>query len=108
MALDGDEDRRVVDEDVDAAEGFHSFRRHPVGVFFLGDIDLERERFPARGANLVGYRLAVENIGDDDRRAFFGQLAAVRRADMARTACDDRDSPRQPHRPLREYWIVME
>ncbi len=108
MALDGDEDRRVVNEDIDAAEGFHSFRRHAVGVFFLRDIDFQRERFPALGANLVGDRLAVENIGDDDRRTFFGQLAAVRRADMARTAGDNGDSPRQPHRPLPGVTGVME
>ena len=102
MALDVDEDRRVVDEDIDAAEGFHRFRRHAVGVFFLRNIDFQRERFSALGANLVGYWLAVENIGDDDRRAFFGQLAAIRRADMARAAGDDGDLPRQPHRLLRE------
>ena len=46
---------------------------------------------PAVGANLVGYRFAVENIGDDDRRAFFGKLAAVRRADMARATGNDGD-----------------
>ena len=57
MALDVDEDRGVVDEDIDAAEGFHGFGRHAVGIFFLRHVDFERQRFAALRANFVGDRL---------------------------------------------------
>ena len=34
MALEVNENRRVVDQDIDPAERLHRFRRHPRGIFF--------------------------------------------------------------------------
>jgi hypothetical protein len=50
----------------------------------------------------LGNRFAVENIGDDHRRAFIGKPAAICRADMARPAGHDGDFPRKPHNNLQE------
>jgi hypothetical protein len=69
-----------------------------------GDIDLECPRFTTRHADLVCYRLTIENIGNDNRRTFLGQLASVCGAYVARSAGDDSHTPAQPHRPLQEYW----
>ena len=102
MALDVDEDGRVVDQNIDAAECFHRFGCHAVGIFFLRNIDLERQCLAAFRANLLGDSFAVKNIGDDDRGAFFRQAPAVCRADMARAAGDDGNSAAQPHNTLRE------
>ena len=63
----------------------------------LRHIDLERQCFAAFGANLLGYRFAVENIGDHHRRAFFSQAPAVCRANVARAAGDDGDLACQSH-----------
>jgi hypothetical protein len=41
--------------------------------------------------------LAVENVGNHHGGTFRSESAAVRRADMARTACDDGDLSRKPH-----------
>ena len=109
MALDVDEDRGVVDENIDAAERLDGFGRHAVCVLFFRHVDLQRERFAAFGANLGCNGLAVENIGDHHRRAFRDEFAAIGRADVTRTAGNDGNSARQPHRPLRsnrvtEWW----
>src|SRR5262245_50677120 len=106
MSLDVDEDRRVVDQDIDAAEAFHRFGCHVVRVLFFGDIHLERESITTGVANFIRDGLAIKNIGDDDRGTLLRQLATVCRADVSRAARDDGNFPRQPHRTLLECWSV--
>jgi hypothetical protein len=101
--LDVDKDRRIIHQNIDPSESLHRLQSHLTGVRFVGDIDRERQRFTARCTDLVCYGLAIENIGDDNRRAFVGQLSSVRGADMARATGDDSHAPAQSHRPLQEY-----
>ena len=70
MALDSDKDRRIVDQNIDAAELFDRLGGHAVGVLFAGHIDLERQRLAALRSDLLGDALPVQDIRNHNRRAF--------------------------------------
>jgi len=102
----------IVDQDVDAAEGFECSLHqafHVGGVRHVsGDADGREAAALQRGA-AVGGGLRVD-IRDDDARAFLGQRARGFGADAAARAGDDRDLVRQSELhvpPQSEQFVVV-
>src|SRR4029453_14141163 len=106
MALDVEENRRIVDQDVDPAERLQRFRRHPRGIFFPRNIDLQSDGLATLRSNLLYNASAVENIGDDKRRALHGEPATIGGADVPRSTGDDGDLTTQPHKAPLEAGLM--
>ena len=62
-------ERGVVDEDVEAAEGFERAGDHGGDRCVVGDVDAQRVRAPARGTDRLCDRFAVLEIGNHDAGA---------------------------------------
>ena len=117
LQLDRAEDRGVVDQDVDAAEGFDGFRRHAFDFFFIADVDLEPEGLRAGRFGDLGRRhIEFPHIGDHHRGAVGRETAGERLADAAAGAGDDGDLAFQPvhttcsyvHRPGEQAHVLGE
>src|SRR5512132_1825171 len=104
MALDVQENRRVVNENIDSAEGLHRLYRHSRGIFFPGDIDLQSYGLTARRGNLLYDTFAVENVSDDDCSALRRQPATIGCANVPRSSRDDSDLATQSHTDAPRNW----
>src|SRR5262249_54877004 len=104
MALDIEKDRRVVNENVDTAEGPQRLHRHPRGIFLPRDIDVQGYRLAPTCSNFLDDAFAVENVGNNDCRALPGEPATIGGADVSRPTGNDSDFTTQPHRSLQVYW----
>jgi hypothetical protein len=78
------------------AERLHRFRRHPRGIFLPRNIDLQSDGLATLRCNLLYNAFAVENVGDDKRRALRGEPATIGGADVPRSTGDDGDLTTQP------------
>ena len=85
-----DHDRRVVDQDVDAAERVHRGLCHRLGGLRRADVDTDADRPMALGAERLGRlrRRVVVDVGEHDRRPGLGQRLGVDHADPTGAAGD--------------------
>jgi hypothetical protein len=104
MALDIEENRRVVNENIDSTEGLHRLYRHSRGIFFPGDIDLQSYGLAARRGNLLDDTFAVENVCDDNRSALRRKPATIGCANVPRSSRDNSDLATQPHTDAPRNW----
>jgi hypothetical protein len=82
-------DRRVVDEDVDAAELRHRLGDHRIDLILPGNVGDDGDRLDTAGPSLLCDRIGLRLVGprvDDDVRAFRGQLQDRRAPDVAARA----------------------
>ena len=87
--------RRIVDEDVDAAEARRGGRNHFLHRLDIGDIGGDAERLAARALDLARDRRGFLQVGagvDDDCGAAVGERERDAAADIAPGAGDDRDA----------------
>jgi len=102
VPLDVDQ-ARVVDEDVDAAEGLDRRLEDPVDLERAGDVRDDGDRPLAdRGGRLLGARLV--DVVDDDPRALLREALRDPAADPVAGAGDHRDLPVEP--PHRDLLVV--
>ncbi len=83
-------DRRIVDEDVEAAEPFRGRRHHALPVLLVRHVVREEQGVLT---DVGGHRLPAfpQHVGQDDGRAFACEQARLRLALPLRRAGDDRD-----------------
>jgi hypothetical protein len=90
--------RRVVDQNVDAAEFLRRGRDHRIDRVGVGDVSGDGKRLAARPLDLVRDRLGLPEIGariDHDRGAAVGERERDAAPDIAPSAGDDRDAAGQ-------------
>ena len=82
---------RVVDEDVEVAEAFLGRLDGGVPVLRVGDVEMQEADVVAGGSQVARVLVAelVEDVGEEDGGAFFGEPAAVCGALAAGTAGDE-------------------
>jgi len=82
---------RIVDENVDAALGFHDVRYQLRKGCVIRDIQLAAEGLTCRNANFCAAVLYMGTaVNTVDHGAFLGELARNRRTDSLSRACDQR------------------
>ena len=100
----GAEERRVVDQDVDAPESLHRFGCHARDVDFRRYVHLQAERSCPRGPrNVCGGGFKILDVGNDDGSAVLREARGERLADAAAGAGDDRHLALQPVHTTSEY-----
>src|SRR5581483_1724281 len=96
---DGREDRRVVDQDVDAAEPIDGAVSHGLGGFLVRDVGLDGERLAAHLGDLLRHGLGrpAVDVGHDHLRALARHAQAVGAADPVAAARHDGYFVLEPH-----------
>src|SRR5947207_2180368 len=98
----GPADARVVDEHVQLSEATLGRRDGTLPVALAGDVEPDEDRLATLGADPRRHRrpLALEDVADDDARAFLSEKPRFHRSHSSRAATDQSYLAREPHRPL--------
>src|SRR5205807_1325714 len=106
LPLDVDEDRRVIDEDVDPTESLHGLGRHLDRILFFRNIDFERHRSTACRRDLLDDLIAVQHVRDDTRCVVTGRARDIA-AGMTRRAAQIQTIDRRPVLAPSREWPVL-
>src|ERR1051325_5039844 len=105
MPLEIDEDRSIVDENIDPTKRPDCLLCHTARVVFVRYVDFQRHRSTAAAFNLLNNLLAVDDVRNHHGGALLGKLAGINRADIPRSARHDRNFAAETHRSGEEYWM---
>jgi hypothetical protein len=85
-------------DDVDTSEALDGRLRHRIVVLGAGGVEMDEERFASAfldRADRLGPRV-VDDVGDEDVGALFGEADAARAADPVPATRDDGDASFEP------------